>query len=137
MAIKLQDLQGEHTLTMDVAGQATAGTADEFVIGPVPFRAVVTAVRFTPKATITGAATNNFSLSLRNRGAAGAGTALVTAAKTFASGTNAPAFIADALTVTPANANVNAGDVLTLERLVNGSGLAMPAGAVTVTLQAR
>lgn len=137
MAIKLQDIQGDHTITMDVAGQGTAGTPDEFVIGPVPFRAVVTSVRFTPKATITGAATNNFSLSCRNRGVAGTGTALVTAAKTYASGVNAPAFIADALTVTPANANVNAGDVLTIERLVNGSGLAMPAGAVTVTLQAR
>lgn len=137
MSLKVQDLQGDHLIQQDVAGQATAGTPDEFVIGRVPFRAVVTAVTFTPKSAITGANTNNFSLSCRNRGAAGSGTTLVTAAKTFVSGTNAAAFVADALTVTPANANVNAGDVLTLERLVNGTGLALPGGVVTVTLQAR
>lgn len=136
MTMKLQDLQGDHLLQADIAGQAAAGTPDEFVIGTVPFRATIVAVKFTPKSTITGAATNNFSLSCRNRGAAGVGATLATAVKTFASGTNATAFIADALTLS-ANVDVAAGDVLTLERLVNGTGLALPAGSVAVTLRAR
>jgi hypothetical protein len=136
MTLKLQDLQGDHIIAQDIAGQATAATVDEFVIGRVPFRATVIGVQFIPKAAITGTATNFFTASLRNRGAAGAGTAQI-AARAYSNGNNAVAFAPDALTLTPANVDVNAGDVLTLEKLVTGAGLAMPAGAISVTLRAR
>ena len=135
MTIKVQDLQGDHLLQADAAGNATPGTPDEFVVGIVPFRATVTAVRFVAKTAITGAATNFFTASLRNRGAAGAG-ALTVASRAYSAGNNATAFAGDTLTLT-ADVTVASGDVLTLEKLVSGTGLAMPAGTITVTLRAR
>lgn len=135
MTSKLKDLQGDHVLSCDVAGQATAGTADEWTIGQVPFRATVTAVAFIPNAAITGAATNFFTANVRNRGAAGAGSTAV-ALRAYSNGNNAAAFVADALTL-QAGVDVAEGDILTLEKLISGTGLAMPDGTVVVKLKAR
>lgn len=136
--MKLKDLQGD-VVVMEafVAGQATAGTADEWVVGRVPFRGKVTRVDFTPVSDVTGAATNHFSAQLRNRGAAAAGTTDV-ATLAFDNGVNATAFVPKAITVaTTDDSNVAEGDVLTFEKVIVGTGLAMPEGLVTVHIKAR
>lgn len=132
------DIPGPHLRTSDVPGNATAGTADEWPLFVAPFNCTVTAVTFTAVAAVTGAATNNFALTCRNRGAAGTGTTAV-ASLTFGSGTNATAFVPKAVTLsaTAADLNLTAGDVLTAEKLVNGTGLAMPKGAYTVEFKVR
>lgn len=134
----LADLPGTHRLHIDVAGQATAGTVDEFAGIVVPFNCKVVGAYYTPKSVVTGAATNYFTGTVRNRGAAGAGTAQP-ASLAFSNGVNAPAFQATALTLsaTAADLNLSAGDVLTVEKLVTGTGLAMPAGRVTVDVRVR
>lgn len=134
----LKDIPGPHVIEVPVAGQATAATPDEFAIGTAPFNAVVTGVAFIPKSTLTGANTNYCSVTLRNRGAAGSGSTNI-AQTDYVSTVNATAFVANAVTLnaTTANRNVTAGDVLTCEKLVTGTGLAMPAGTIEVTLQAR
>lgn len=136
--MKLKDIQGEHTIRTWIEGQATAGTADEFTVGIVPFRATVTEVTFTPDAAITGNDTNNFSAQLRNRGAAAAGTTDI-ATLAFASGVDGVAFVPETITLSAAAADLNVaeGDVLTLEKVNAGTGLAMPAGLVTVKIKAR
>jgi hypothetical protein len=126
------EIRGPRLARIAIAGQATAGTADEFPVLRAPRRMKVTGARFIPKAAITADATNYLTLTLRNRGAAGAGTTQV-AARSFATG-NAAAFVADAMTVsaTAANLILAAGDVLTAEKLNSGTGLALPAGTLEV-----
>lgn len=131
------EIRGDHTLVLPVAGQATAGTPDEFVGAIVPFNAKVTAVKWIPKAAVTANGTNYFTLTLRNRKADASGTALP-AQRSYAA-TNSTALVPEAMTLdgTEANLLVTAGDVLTVEKLVTASGLAMPAGTVQVSLRVR
>lgn len=135
--MQLNELAGDQPLSVYFPGHATAGSAKECAGFRAPFRAKITAVEFVASAAVTGAATNNFGINVRNR-ATGAGTA-VPAAITFANGTNAVAQTPLALTLsgTAADLNVNAGDVITVEKVVNGTGLACPDGSIVVHLQAR
>jgi hypothetical protein len=127
-----QDLPGDQPITGYFPGNSTAGSAKESAIGRAPFRGVVTAVEFIASAAVAGAATNNFTLNVRNRTTAGVGTQ-VPASLTFASGTNAVAQAPTSLTLGAANQlTVNAGDVITVEKAVNGSGLACPDGEIVV-----
>lgn len=134
----LSELTEALPIVISVAGQATAATPDEFPGVVAPFKGVVTKVTFVPKATVTGVVTNNFAITVRNRGAAGAGTTNV-ASLTYGNGTNTTAFAPGDVTLnaTAANLAVSKGDVLTVEKLVNGTGLAMPAGQVVVEIKPR
>lgn len=130
------ELRGDRTLLIPVPGQATAGTVDEFSGVVAPINMKITGVKWIPAAAITANATNYFTLTLRNR-TTGAGTA-VPASRSYAA-TNSVAFVAEAMTLsgTAADLNVASGDVLTVEKLVTASGLAMPDGVVQVTYRAR
>lgn len=129
----LPDIPGDHLAPTDIGAQGTAGNADSWVCFYCPAAIVVTAVKWIPNAAVTGAATNNFALSLINKGAANAGTAVVTTAKTYDNGVNSVANTPEALTLgATADLNCAAGDVLTLVRTVNGSGLASPDGKLLI-----
>ncbi len=136
--MKVKDLQGVHQLAAPVAGQPTAGTTDEFVVGVAPFRGKVVGCYFVPSAAITGHTTNKMTLTLKNRGQAGAGTTAV-AALEFANGVDGVAHDAKAITLsaTASELELAEGDVLSFDKAVAGSGLAMPDGLVVVELQAR
>ncbi|HXI16591.1 MAG TPA: hypothetical protein VNM48_09475 [Chloroflexota bacterium] len=110
-----------------------AAAGGEYSIGVVEYAGVVSEVRYIPEAAITGVATNNKSINIRNRGTDGAG-ALLPATTTFAAGTNGVAFDFLNLTLiaTLASRDVAAGSVLTVQTLVNGTGLALPAGTIEV-----
>jgi hypothetical protein len=139
MSQKLRDIQGDNVVMRAyVAGHATAGTADEFTIGEAPFGFEVTAVRWYANAGVTGANTNYFTVTVRNRGTDGSGSTVV-ASKDFVSGTNATAFDLTTITLsaTAANLLVTEGQVLTVEKLVTGTGLAMPDGLVEVIGRSR
>lgn len=133
---QLQDLRGDHVFAIPVAGQATAATADEFAALVAPFDLKITGVKWVPAAAITANATNYFTLTLRNR-STGAGTALP-AQRSYAA-TNSTAFVDEAMTLsgTEADLLVAKDDVLTVEKLVTGTGLAMPDGVVQIYAQAR
>jgi hypothetical protein len=132
----LQDIPGDQPIIGYFPGNTTANAAKECAIGRAPFRGVVTAVEFIASAAIAGAATNNFTLNVRNRTTAGVGTQ-VPASITFGNGTNAVAQAPTSLTLGVANQlTVNAGDVITVEKAVNGTGLACPDGEVIVHFQA-
>jgi hypothetical protein len=133
----IQDISGDQPIKGYFTGNLTAGTPDENALDRAPFRGVITAVEFIPSAAITGAATNNFTLNIRNRGTAGVGT-VVPATITFAAGVNAVAQAPITVPVsgTPANLALAAGDVLTVEKAVNGTGLACPDGIVVVHMLA-
>ncbi len=132
----VQDIPGDQPIVGYFPGHLTAGTAKECAIGRAPFRGVVTAVEFVAAAAVTGAATNNFTLNVRNRSTTGVGS-LVPASLVFGNGQNAIAHAPTPLTLgNAANVAVAAGDVITVEKAVNGTGLACPDGEVIVHFQA-
>lgn len=132
--MKLEDIPGDHTMQASIAGNATPNAPDEFTIGILPFAAKVTGAWFIPTAAVTGAATNHMTVAVCNR-LSGAGSAVV-ALKEFVDGVNAVAFDDTPLTLTE-NLVCAKGDVLTLEKLVVGTGMPLPDGHVVVTFQAR
>lgn len=97
----------------------------------------VTGVTFVPNATITGAATNNRTLSLVNLGQAGSGTTVV-ATLAFGSGSNATGGVPKTITLsaTPANLVLASGDVLQWQSTHIGTGIADPGGLVSVVTAA-
>lgn len=117
---------------------STAGNDDDTVLGQAPFDCTVTKVEYVPEAAITGAATNNRTVSLVNKGQAGSGTTTV-ASLSFASGTNAVANDERAITlsVTAADLNLTAGDTLQWRSIHVGTGIADPGGLVRVTIARR
>jgi hypothetical protein len=123
-----------HVLTADAA--PVAGGSDATIpVGVSPFAGVVTAVQYIPSATITGAATNNRTLSVVNKGQAGGGSTSV-ATIGFGNGTNATGFVNTTvpLSGTAANLEVAAGDVLAFASVHVGTGIADPGGEVRVTI---
>lgn len=118
-----------------VPAVGTAGNDDTAVIGVVPYAGVVTAVTYIPKSDVTGAATNNRTVSVINTGAAGNGTTAV-ASLNFGNGTNASDYDERALTLsaTAADLVVAAGDVLKWSSLHIGTGITDPGGMVAVTI---
>lgn len=118
---------------MDAEG--TAGTPSEAVICRAPFAGTLSAARYIPEADITGVATNNKAVRIRNRGSDGNGTTVM-AELVFASGTNATDFTASTVTLsgTAANLACAAGDIITCQTVVNGTGMTLPAGKVEIDL---
>lgn len=103
------------------------------IVGRVQRPGTVNSVEYIPGWTMSGADTNSRTLSLYNRGPAGAGTTLV-ATLALTSGVNLTKFAAKVITLsaTGANLNVAVGDVLQWESLHVGTGLPDPGGRVIV-----
>ena len=115
---------------------AAAGADDTTNLGTAPFAGTVSAVSYVADAAITGAATDSRTVSLVNKGQAGAGTTVV-ATLALVEGVNAAAADETAITLSVvANATkVVAGDVLQWTSThVGSTGLADPGGLVRVTL---
>lgn len=138
MTISLHDVPGSQPIRGYFPGHLTAGTEKEVAIGTAPFRSKVTAAYWIPSAAVTGDNTNYFSLTILNRGAAGAGNTVV-ATIDFITNEDAVAQtpVAITLSATAANLLLAEGDILTVEKSVTALGLACPDGAVVVTLKAR
>src|SRR5688572_10446769 len=85
------------------------GTDSDVAVFVAPFDCTVTAVTYTPNATITGANTNTRALRLRNKGLTGV-TNVVVAELQFDSGVNATAYDERTITLsgTPANLSLAA-----------------------------
>lgn len=135
--MKLKDIAGNHIISIDVAAQATAGTAEAMGGHMVPFACTVTAVQWVPDAAVTANDTNYAVLALQNGGAAGTATTEI-AQRSYAA-TNSVARTAESLTLsaTAANLLLAAGDLLVVDRSIAASGLATPKGVLNVTVQAR
>jgi hypothetical protein len=122
-----------YTARSTPVGTAGNDEVDEVVVCEFP--GTVTAVTYSPDATITGAATNNRTVSLVNKGQAGSGTTVV-ATLNFASGTNATGGDEKAIPLsgTAANLVVASGDVLEWQSTHIGTGITDPGGLVRVNI---
>jgi hypothetical protein len=122
-----------HQITAPVEPVATVGNDLETDVGRCPHAGTVTAVTYTPATAITGAATNNRTFVLVNKGLAGTGTTVV-ASLNMASGVNAAADDEKAITLTATAADkvVAEGDILAFQSTHIGTGIADPGGLVRV-----
>lgn len=127
---RISQLQGPHVLTFSVPAESTLLADDTWSLGVVPFNATVTKVEVVPDAAITAGA-NSFSLTVKN------GSTSVASRNWTATDSVANTKESMTLSSTAADLNVSAGDVLTLARVHNASGLASPRFAVVVTVQIR
>lgn len=136
---QLQNLSGDLTQVVRIPAEATAGDADTWSLFEAPNDIEITGVAVIFDEDVTGAADNNFALAVRNEGTDGTGSTAVTDTTTYASGTDATAQVPEDLTVssTEGAADVDAGEVVSLVRTINGTGLASPAAAVQVTYRNR
>ena len=88
--------------------------------------------------TVTASDTNNFAIALVNTGLLGSGTTAMTSTLTFNRTTgNLTALnpVALTLSTTAANLLVAAGEVVTLKKTENGTGLALPNGELSLQFQ--
>lgn len=122
-------------LEVDVPAVSTAGNDDDSVVAQAPFDCTVTAVEYVPEAAITGAATNNRTVSLVNKGQAGSGSTTV-ATLNFDNGITASANNERVIPLsgTAANLILAAGDTLQWRSVHVGTGIADPGGLVRITL---
>lgn len=127
--MQFKELAGDYDLAFFVPGVA-AGTAIEWSLWVAPFPVAIQSVQWVPAAAVTANGANFATLSLRNRTAAGAGTA-VPASRAY-SATDSAAHVVEAMTLsgTATDLDVAEGDVLTLGVVHSGTGLVIPAGLV-------
>jgi hypothetical protein len=121
-------------LIATVPSQTAATVADQ-ALGESPWAGTLTNATFTPDAAITGNTTNTRTFTIVNKGQAGAGTTIM-ATLAYITGTNGVANDEQAFTLsgTPANLVTVAGDILQVNEVVAGSGLANPGGLVQAEL---
>lgn len=122
------------TRLVNVGPVATAGNDLNTVAFIAPADGVISAVKYTTITAITGAATNNRTVSLVNAGHTdGSGTTSV-ASLSFASGTDTVAAFPKSITLsaTAADLAVSAGDVLVWKSTHVGTGIADPGGLVSI-----
>ena len=139
MANQVQNLSGDIMVVRSIPAEGTAGDADTWSLFEAPNDIEITAVSVIFDEDVTGAATNNFAVAVRNEGTDGTGSTAVTDTKTYDNGVDAVAQVPEDLTLssTAANLDVDAGEVLSLVRTVNNTGLASPSGVVQVTYRNR
>lgn len=117
------------------AADAAASTATaETVLAIVPAAATVTGVRFVPIAAVTADNTNNAVITVSKRTAAGASKTTVATLTTNVAGGSWTAWVAKAATLsgTPANLEVEANAVLSIEITKGGTGVQLPAMLMVV-----
>lgn len=124
-------------LTARLAAAGAAVVQSE-AAGPAPEDGTVTAASITFDAAVVGNNTNTRTLNLVNRGQDGSG-GVVVATLALVAGVNPAAMDEFAMTLsgTAANRDVAAGDVLSIQETVAGTGLANPGASVGVTLARR
>lgn len=116
-------------------GAVAAGSDATENLAEAPFAGTVTEATYAPDSAITGAATNNRTISIVNKGQDGTGTTVV-ATLQFVNATNIAASDEGSLTLsgTAANLVVAAGDVLAFVSTHVGTGIADPGGLAKVSI---
>jgi len=120
------------TTAATVPAVAAGSTADQ-TVAEAPFAATVTGASFTPEAAMTGNDTNTRTLTVVNKGQAGAGTTVI-GTIAFVAGNNGVAFDEKefVLSGVAGATTVAAGDIIAYVSTHAASGLADPGGLVQV-----
>jgi hypothetical protein len=133
---QFSELAGSDIMSIQVPAKAINVAGEPTILAPQ--RGTIIAATWTPAAAVTADGTNFFTLTFRNRGAAGAGTVQWATARAM-SATNSVANTPEALTLhaTLANRDFAQGDLLSVHITHTGTGLAVPDGVVAITYRLR
>lgn len=120
-----------------VTDAATDGVNASFT-AVMPFKGTIVGVVFTPSAAVTANATNFRTNTVRNKGTNGLSGTTAVASRSWAT-VNSVLSTPEPFTLnaTPANLEVQAGDVLDLNQSHTAAGLIIPAGAFTIYVRPR
>jgi hypothetical protein len=134
--MQLKEMGGEIYVPIPVPFMAAAASNAGGNGWVAPFKVQIQSAKLVWSAGITGANTNNFTISFFNR-TTGAGAVAWATAITYASGTNATKATPVTLTLssTASELVVAAGDFLVAELSTTGSGLLCPGGTVNVIVK--
>lgn len=117
---------------------AVVASADKSItLGEAPYAGTVTGITYAPDAAITGANTETRTLTVVNKGQAGAGTTVI-GTLAYISGVNGVAFDERAFTLSAVSGatTVAESDILAFVSTHGGStGLADPGGRVEVIIE--
>jgi hypothetical protein len=129
----LKELRGNFPIAIAVP-QVAAGAAGGGAF-TLPNNFQIVSATMVWGAAITGTATNFFTLSMFNRGAAGAGTVQWGTAIPYSNGTNAAKATPVTVTLSSTASDLQAasGDVLSVEITTTGTGLLAPGGTLMLT----
>lgn len=125
-----------HFLVVELPAVAAADTST--VIAPaMPWDGVVARVQIVPRAAVTANGTNFATVTVQNKGPLGSGSTAM-ASRTWSATNSVAGTKEDAtLNATQANREAKAGDVLQVVHSSAGSGLALPAISVIITVLPR
>jgi hypothetical protein len=135
--VQYKELRGDIFVDIPYLPGVAAGTPIEWPVFVVPWPMLLTGARVTPLANVVFNGTNFATLSVRNRGAGGAGTAL--AASRAWSAVSSTAFVPDTMTLsaTATDLQLAAGDQLTVQIAHSGTGLLIPVVQVQLAVRGR
>lgn len=111
---------------------ASAGTAQDTIVGEAPFDGEVTSVEFIPESAITGATATKRTMTLTNSD----NSDTVAATLDFTTGVDAVENDAKAFTLSAVDGatDVEEGDVLVLTETIASTGTANPGGLLKVVV---
>lgn len=104
----------------------------EYPVFIAPSSVTITGIHWIPGSQVVGADTNNFTLTVVNKGTAGAGTAQVASLTMNAAAGTVPALGVRSLGAIT-NASLTAGQALTFAKGTAGTGLRLPASWAAVS----
>lgn len=133
--LELHDIPGTF-LASTVMEAHDAGDEDNHNIWKAPFDSDVTKVSVVPNDDVTGDNTDNYILTVVNRGDDGSGTAELDDVE-FATGTDEEEGVERTLYESSEGYSMDAGEILDIERTISGSGLASPSYLVNVEFEGR
>lgn len=133
-----KELRGNFPVAMPVSQLAAASGAVTGSLFVAPNKLQIVSAQILWAASITGTATNFFTLSFFNR-TTGAGTVQWGTAVAYSNGTNATKAtpVTVTLSSTASDLLVAAGDALSVEISTTGTGLLCPGGTVMLTVKNR
>lgn len=134
----LSQLPGTHLTTASFAAATATNTLSSVAWRNITGSKIrITSLDIIFDTAVTGAATNNFTVSAVNRELNGAGAIDVIVTKAFDNGIDAVAFQADpqTLATTVADREMEPNEVLNFKKGENGTGLDMPAGMIVIGYQ--
>ena len=120
----------ENTTQVPFAVHAAATATEERVIFAAPCAVRVRGIRLASDVALTGDPTNSTTFSVRNKGAAGIGTATI-ATLIFTTGVGLVAFDEKDIPMA-APVTLNPGDTLNAEFVKVGTGLAIGPGVINI-----
>jgi hypothetical protein len=133
------DRPGESYYNVVRTPAVAGGSNDRLPVFLAPFDLTLEEAVFLSDAAMTGAATNNFTLTVLDGGTAGAGTSVMATLAFTGTGTVVGAYDKESFTVsaTVANLNLDAGDVMLFDKTEGGTGLALEAGYLYVKFKSQ